>query len=146
MKVHINVEQSLEEMELTIDCPQRDQKVEKILAMLQVMDKKLTGTKDGHTYILDAGSILYIDTVDKRSFFYTKTDVYETPLKLYELEEQLAELDFFRAGKSCIINFNQIKSLKPDLDGRILVTMANEEKVFVSRQYAATIKMKLGVK
>lgn len=72
--------------------------------------------------------------------------MYETPLKLYELEEQLSSHGFFRASKSVIINFNQIKALKPDLDGRILVTMNNNEKLVVSRQYALTIKQMLGVK
>ncbi|MDF2952044.1 MAG: putative HTH-type transcriptional regulator, partial [Anaerocolumna sp.] len=62
----------------------------------------------------------------------------------YELEEQLAASDFFRASKSCIINFNQIHSLKPDIT-RFIVTMNNGEKLIVSRQYASSIKKKLGV-
>ncbi len=67
-------------------------------------------------------------------------------MKLYELEEQLAALDFIRANKSCVINFNQIISIKPDIDGKLLLTMSNSENLFVSRQYAPNIKKKLGVK
>lgn len=110
------------------------------------MDLKLTGKNNNRTYILEAAKVLYIDTVDKKTFFYTRQDVYETDLRLFELEEQLAALDFIRAGKSCIINFNQIQSIKADIDGKLLVTMNNNEKLYVSRQYSQTLKKKLGVK
>lgn len=146
MKIHINEDPRLAETEITISCSKISTEVEKLISMLRVMDLKLTGRKDNQTYILDASKVLYIDTVDKKTFFYTKKDIYETDLKLYELEEQLAALDFIRANKSCIINFNQIISIKADIDGKLLLTMSNLEKLFVSRQYAPLIKQKLGVK
>ncbi len=107
-------------------------------------DRKLTGHLGNQTYILDVGQILYIDTVEKRTFLYTDTEVYETPLRLYELEERLESCDFFRASKSSIINFNQIQSLKSEFGGTMQVTMTNGECLNVSRQYAKTIKEKLG--
>lgn len=146
LRIYINEDAKAIETEITINCNCKNEEVDKIIALLCMLDKKLTGMKDNQTYILDATTILYIDTVDKKTFLYTESDIYETPFKLYELEEQLLTSDFFRANKSCIINFNQIKSLKSNIDGRILVTMNNEEKLFVSRQYAITIKQKLGVK
>ncbi|MDF2510829.1 MAG: histidine kinase [Herbinix sp.] len=146
MKIHINENPGLKETEITISCNKISTEVEKIISMLRVLDLKLTGRKDDQTYILDASKVLYIDTVDKKTFFYTKKDVYETDLKLYELEEQLAALDFIRINKSCILNFNQITSIRADIDGKLLVTMSNQEKIFVSRQYAPVIRKKLGVK
>lgn len=146
MKIQVNESNTHEEIEIVINCKSINKDIEKMMAMLRVLDLKLTGMKDKETYILEASKILYIDTVDKKTFFYTEKEVYETPLKLYELEEQLATSDFFRASKSCIINFNQIKALKPDIDGRILVTVNNGERLMVSRQYALTIKQKLGVR
>ncbi len=146
MKIHINEDSSLKETEITINCNKITTEVEKMISMLRVLDLKLTGRRDDQTYILDASKVLYIDTVDKKTFFYTKKDIYESELKLYELEEQLASLDFIRSSKSCIINFNQINSIKADIDGKLLVTMSNQEKLFVSRQYAPVIKKKLGVK
>ena len=146
MKIHINQQSDIVETKITISCRQISPEIEKIISLLRVMDLKLTGIKDNQTYILDVAKILYIDTVDKKTFFYTKTEVYETTLKLYELEEKLSVNDFLRANKSCIINFNQIKAIKADLDGKLLVTMNNGEKLFISRQYAASFKEKLGVK
>ncbi|MFT4143876.1 MAG: LytTR family DNA-binding domain-containing protein [Mobilitalea sp.] len=146
MKIYINEDARLMETEITINCNRISTEVEKLISLLRVMDLKLTGKKNNQTFILDAAKVLYIDTVDKKTFFYTKNDIYETELKLYELEEQLSALDFIRVNKSCVLNFNQIISIKADIDGKLLVTMSNQEKLFVSRQYAPVIKKKLGVK
>lgn len=146
MKIYINEDPSLYETEITISCNKLSPDVEKVISKLRVMDLKLTGKKDNQIHIFDAAKVFYIDTVDKKTFFYTKNDVFETQLKLYELEEQLSALDFIRANKSCIINFNQINSIKTDIDGKLLITMSNHEKLYVSRQYALTVKKKLGVK
>lgn len=145
MKIHINEDPSLHETEITINCNKLNPQIEKLISMLRVLDLKLTGKKDNQTYILDASKILYIDTVDKKTFLYTLKEIYETDLRLYELEEQLAALDFIRANKSCIINFSQVNAIKSDIDGKLLVTMNNSEKLFISRQYAQLIKKKLGV-
>lgn len=82
----------------------------------------------------------------KKHFSIPKVRCNETDLKLYELEEQLEDADFFRANKSCIINFRHIASLKSELNRRLLVTMTNGEKLIVSRQYAEYMKEKLGVR
>ena len=143
MKIIINIGEMYKETEIIVNSGQMSDELEKVIAMIHVLDSKLTGMKDGQTYILDAARILYIDTADKKTFLYTDKDVYETVLRLYELEQRLPSDMFFRAGKSVIINFGKIKSLKSDIDGRITVTMDNNEKLIVSRQYASYIKEKL---
>jgi DNA-binding LytR/AlgR family response regulator len=144
VKIKINIDNSYTETEIIINSAAMSDELEKVVANLRALDFKLTGTKDGQTHILDASQILYIDTVDKKTFLYTKSAVYETNLRLYKLEENLSKNDFFRAGKSSIINFNKIKSLKTDIDSRIIVVMENNEKLIVSRQYADFIKNKFG--
>lgn len=144
MKIKIEEDRNAEELEITIRCRQTNDSVIRILEMLRMTDRKLTGHRENRTYILDVSQILYIDTVEKKTFLYTEKEVYETPLKLYELEERLESCDFFRASKSSIINFNQIQSLKPEFGGTMQVTMSNGERLNVSRQYARVIKEKLG--
>lgn len=144
MKIRIEEDPAAAEMEITIRCRQTNDAVIRILEMLRMTDRKLTGHRENRTYILDVSQILYIDTVEKKTFLYTEKEVYETPLRLYELEERLESCDFFRASKSSIINFNQIQSLKPEFGGTMQVTMSNGERLNVSRQYARAIKEKLG--
>lgn len=143
MKITLNQDPAFPEAEVVINCPQADEEILRLVAMLRVYQKKLVGVKDGERHLLDVKDILYIDTTDKKTFLYTERAVYESALKLYELEDALRELDFLRAGRSVIVNFRKIKSIRPELGGRMLVTMDNGEQVYVSRQYAGELKEKL---
>ena len=144
MKIHIDTQISQEETEVIIRCKEVNKEVKRLQDLLELFNKKLKGIKDQQIYILDVIQILYIDTVDKRTFLYTAGDVYESNLKLYELEDSLEASSFFRASKSIIINFSHINRIKPDFGGRLEVTMSNGEKLYVSRQYAINIKERLG--
>ncbi len=147
MKIRIEEEPGLEEAEVVIRCRPGDSQAARLLAVLGELQpaRKLTGTREGQTYLLDAGEVLYIDTVDKRTFLYTREAVYESELRLYELEARLKGQDFFRASKSALVNFNAIQSLRPDLGGRLRLTMQGGEAVYVSRQYAPGLKERLGL-
>lgn len=143
MKLKIEENAALPETEIIIHCKQADAQIMKMAALLRVFDQKLTGTQNGETFLLEPQQILYIDTVDQKTFFYTQNNVYETPLKLYLLEERLAGNDFFRASKSSIVNFAHIQSLRPEFGGRLIATLTNGEKCFISRQYAVAVKQRL---
>ena len=143
MKITLNQDPSFPEPEVIINCPQADEDILRLVAMLRIYQRKLLGVLNGEQHLLDVKDILYIDTTDKKTFLYTETAVYESALRLYELEDGLRELDFLRAGRSVIVNFRKIKSMRPEMGGRMLVTMDNGEQVYVSRQYAGELKEKL---
>lgn len=143
MKISIEERPELTEMEVTVACGRVDAEVERLLSLLRVSNLQLTGSRGGQTYILEAAQVLYIDTADRKTFFYTKEAVYESGLRLYELEEKLAACSFLRGNKSCIVNFNQIEAVRSDLGGRLMLTMKNGERLAVSRQYAPAFKRKL---
>lgn len=98
MKIHIDTQIDQNEIEVIIRCKEANEEVKRIQDLLELFNKKLKGIKDQQIYILDVIQILYIDTVDKRTFLYTAGDIYESNLKLYELEELLETSNFFRAG------------------------------------------------
>ena len=143
MKVTLNQDPAFSETEIIVNCPLADEDILRLIAMLRVYQRKLVGVLDGEQHLLDVKDVLYIDTADKRTFLYTGTAVYESALRLYELENNLKELDFLRVGRSAIVNFRKIRSIRPELGGRLLVTMDNGEQVYVSRQYAGEMKEKL---
>lgn len=146
MKISIHTDASVLETEISISCSRLTPEIDKVLSLLRMMDRQLTGQRDGEIFIIDLDSVLYIDTADKKTFIYTGTEVYESSLRLYELEQQLLDADFFRANKSCIINLKHVASLKADIDRRIKVKMNNGEQLIVSRQYSESFKKRLGVK
>ena len=149
MKIRIEEDQTAGEMEVVIRC--REAAGEPVRRLLELLDgyggprEKLTGWREGQAFLLEPGDVIYIEAVDKRTFLYTRGEVYETPMRLYELGEGLRERDFFRASKSAVVNFNAIRSLRPDLGGRLRLTMEGGDALFVSRQYAGALRRRLGL-
>ena len=143
MKLTINTDERYAETEIIVNCNRMNDDIEKLLASIRMFDMKFIGRKEGQQCFIDITHIVYIESTDKRTFFYTSTDVYESPYRLYELEEKLAGQNFLRANKSCLFNLIHIQSLKSDLEQRLILTMDGDIKIIVSRQYSSMVKEKL---
>jgi DNA-binding LytR/AlgR family response regulator len=143
MKIAINTDNQCVVTEVTVKCNRMSDDIEKLIAAIRMLDMKLTSRKDGRQHILEAADVMYIESTDKRTFLYTSTDVYESPFRLYELEAKLGNNDFLRASKNCIFNFSHVKSIEPDFDRRLILTMEKGIKLVVSRQYSAEVKQRL---
>lgn len=145
MKISIDVNENLTDTEVIISCRKLTPDIEKLLATIRVLNQQMMAVKEGETYILDVAGIVYIESVDRKTFVYTEKDCYESKLKLYEMEERLCEGGFFRVSKSCLVNIHFIKSLRNDINRKIRLTLENGEQIMVSRQYADEIKARLEV-
>lgn len=146
LKIEINVDEKAADTHIVISCKKLTPELQRLLAMLHILDKQLAVKKGEETFFLDVSEAVYIESVDRKSFIYTKKEMYESDLKLYELEQQLEECGFFRASKSCLVQLGYIKSLRADINRKIRVTLENDEQLVVSRQYAEALKKKLGLK
>ena len=142
----IEIIEGCDDTAVIIKCLKVTEDVRKLESLLQSYAKKLSCTRDSITYLIDTGDVLYFESVDKCTFVYTESDIYELSFKLYEIEEMLADSGFIRTAKSQIINTYKIISLCPDFGSRIEATMAGGEKLIVSRQYAKLFKEKVGIK
>ena len=145
MNVTITENPALDDIEVSVACPRIDERVQRIVSALGAFDRALVGERDGATYRLDVDDVCYAETVDGKTFLYTADAVYQTPLKLYELEERLAGTEFVRASKQMLVNFDHVASIRPALNARLQLMLDNGEAVIVSRQYAPVIKRNLGL-
>jgi len=98
----------------------------------------------GETVMLGTDQIYYTESIDKKTYVYTKEKCYGCRLRLYELEETLSA-NFFRCSKSLIINIRKIRSVRSELNGRMIAELLNGEKLMISRSYVKDLKRKLGV-
>lgn len=98
----------------------------------------------GETVMLATDLIYYTESIDKKTFVYTKDKCYGTRLRLYELEESLSA-NFFRCSKSLIVNIRKIRSVKSELNGRMVAVLLNGEQLVINRSYVKDLKRKLGV-
>ncbi len=145
MKIEIITDENADDLKISVTCRQLSPEVEKLIAVLRMTDHQLTGRKNDEIHLLDTARVIYIESVDRKCFIYTAEDIYESELKLYELERQLEEYGFFRVSKSVLIHLHNVQSLKADINRRIRITMSNGEQIIASRQYADKLKKRLGV-
>ena len=96
------------------------------------------------TVMCQIDKIYYIESVDKRTYIYTKDNTLEVSYRLYELESELTR-NFFRAAKAMIINIRKIKSVKSEINGRMTAELLNGEQVIIARSYVKELKERLGL-
>ncbi len=146
MKINLDIDGKYDDIEVIIRAPHLNNDIERMVAMMRMIDMQIAVRKDNETVLLDTDKILYVEAVDRKTFVYTNVDTYESELKLYELEQQLIERDFLRISKQSIVNLRKIKSLKTDVNRKIRITLQNGEQIVVSRMYSDELRRKLGLR
>ncbi|MCR4648128.1 MAG: LytTR family transcriptional regulator [Lachnospiraceae bacterium] len=144
MKVEIITDTEKEEY-VAIHCHDITDEVKKLESHIKNFSSCITATDEREIHNVSLDEIFYIESVDKKTFIYTREKVLMTDKRLYELEEILDGKEFFRCSKSVIINLKKIDKLKPEITRNILATLSNGEVVVVSRRYAAELKKLLGI-
>ena len=87
MKVKVQENNEIEEDEIIINCKKIDHEIQTIIDFIKTIDNKILGVKEEKTYLIKLKYIFYFESVDKKSFVYTKDDVFEITLRLYQIEE-----------------------------------------------------------
>ena len=146
MKINLDIDGKYDDTEVIIRAPHLNNDIERIVAMMRMIDMQIAVRRDNETFLLDTDKILYVEAVDRKTFVYTNADAYESELKLYELEQELVERDFLRISKQIIVNLRKIKSLKADVNRKIRITLQNGEQIVVSRMYSDELRRKLGLR
>lgn len=144
MRVRFEQVDSPEKEEALIRAQIKSDDIKAAIEILEGNQRKIPLIKDGNNVFIDISALYYIESVDKKSFVYTKQNCYETRLRLYELEETLGAY-FLRVSKSMIVNLRKIKGVKSDISGRMEATLLNDEKIVISRSYVKEIKRRLDI-
>ena len=144
MQVHFEKVDSKEQEEAVIKAVEITDEISGAIELLEGDAKGFAVSKDGKTYIIKASNVYYIESVDKKTFVYTKQGCYDTKYRLYELEVMLGGY-FMRCSKSMIINLKKVRNVKSQISGRIDATLLNDEVVVISRGYVKEVKRRLGI-
>ena len=128
---------------IEIHCYRISEEVHEIIAFVKSRQGQLTGTADERQYEIAVSDVFFIESVDNKTFIYTKNKVYETRHKLYELEEILKEKRFLRVSKSTLLNLMKVSSIKPALNSRFVAVLFSGEQIVISRKYVPALKQTL---
>ena len=128
---------------LEIQCHSVSEEVREIVAFVKSRQGQLTGIADERQYEISISDIFYIESVDNKAFIYTKSKVYETRQKLYELEEMLSKKHLLRVSKSTLLNLMKVSAIKPALNSRFTAVLQSGEQVVITRKYVPALKKAL---
>lgn len=149
MKIIIEIDEKIDENVLLIKCKELDEKVltikNTIIEQL-ALKEQIKAYQQDIEYYLNVEDILFFETSDKLVYAHTNDKMFLVKEKLFELEDKLPNY-FCRISKSAIININQIYSIKKNISASSLVQFRkSHKKVYVSRFYFKSLKMKLDEK
>ncbi len=144
MKVVFNSISKNEKESAVINAAELTDSIKMAISLLENGEAAIVGYKDGEKCSLSVSRIYYIESVDDKSFVYTKNDCYEVRYKLYELEDTL-DRRFLRVSKSMICNIRKIRSVKAAENARMKATLLNDETIMISRNYVKDLKKRLGL-
>ncbi|MBQ7774405.1 MAG: LytTR family transcriptional regulator DNA-binding domain-containing protein [Lachnospiraceae bacterium] len=142
MKYTIN-QISQGEEELILNYLEMNPEVERVLAFMRQDSKRLLGWKEKEQVVINPEELLYLESVDGKTFAYTAEEVYRLPYSLSQLEAILWDVKFFRCSKSMIINIDQVAGLKSLSSNRIDAMMKNGEHILITRTYASDFRRRL---
>lgn len=126
--------------EIIIKYRQMTKQIDGIVKYIEGQGEKLPGIKEEHRFLVSIHEIIYLESVDGITWFYTGNEVYKADLTLALCEAMYSGEGFFRCSKSMIVNIYHIDRLKSMPGNRIDATMDNGEHVIISRRYAKELR------
>lgn len=149
MKVGINIDRSVEEVEVLITTKEQNRTVDTLYEYIVEFDKKgletLTAYKDDTAKIVNVADIFRIFTGNQKVYIQTHQGEYVIRYRLYELEEVLDNKQFLRISNSEIVNIKKIQDIDLSIIGRICIRFVDNTQTYVSRRYIPKIKKSLGL-
>lgn len=144
MKITIDEQSSKNEIEVIIKGSKDDDRVKSIYQTLLYYDQTIIGKIDDKHIQIPLNQIYYFDTIEDKTFAYTKDAIYDINHRLYQLEDILSHTPFLRVNKNTIVNVKKIRSFHSTINGRMEGKLVNKERVKISRRYVKDLKAKLG--
>lgn len=135
MKLIKTKEENLEENYLELHYNRMDDETNAVLDRLRDTFRYIEGMCDEKKVTIALTDIFYIETVDRKTYAYTKDACVEIKEALRDILEEYSGIGFARISKSTIVNIYKIKKLQGDLNMRVIIFLKNDEKLIMNRSY-----------
>lgn len=142
MKIQLKTDPQVPKDELHIHCKEITAEIRALVEKLQTQHLVGRGG-NGDSVVVELSAVLYFESVEKKVFAYTASQVLETNYRLYELEEKCPPGSFYRISKTTLVNIRQIRLVRPEEGRRLKIQLQNGEWILISRLYAKAFKKQL---
>lgn len=102
----------------------------------------LTGRQEEEWRPIPIEKIAYMESLQKKTWFYANTEPYKTNIPLKELQQRLPET-FIRIHRSYIVNVLFIDRIIRDFSSNLLVLLQDGTELPVSQSYIAGVRSAL---
>lgn len=144
MEVEIRKVENAEEEKAVIRTRRLTWNIHRVMQLLGEEEMTLTGMREGKPREIYASQIYYIETRLARTLIHTKNLVFETDLRIQDIEKRMNG-DFLRCGKGRIVNVRKIQSVKNLGSLMLRATLLNEESIEMDRSCVPELKRILGL-
>jgi len=135
--------QDLEKPEVTIAYREMTESVKRVSDFVRYVEQTILCKKENEDFMVPVSEIYYVESVDKKTFLYCETAVFQSNYKLYEVENMLSHTSFVRVSKSTILNIEKLRGVKTLANSKLEAMLSNGERVCVTRKYLKDIKSAL---
>ena len=140
MRLIMRERQDLSNPEVTIEYRELTENVKRVSDFVRSVDQSITCRKNDEEFSIAVNDIFYVESVDKKAFVYCESEVYQSGLRLIELEEVLSHAGFVRVSKSAILNVEKLRGVKNLANSKLEALLVNDERICVSRKYLKDIR------
>lgn len=99
----------------------------------------LTGRQEDTWSPIPIIEIVYIESLQKRTWFYANSAQYKTAITLKDLQTRLPNI-FIRIHRSYIINIHFIKNISRDIASNFVVLLKNGTELPISQSYVNEVR------
>lgn len=136
-------EENIAENYLELHYDKMDEETSAVLERLRGTLRYIEGICDEKKVTVAIADIYYIETVDRKTFAYTKDSCIEIKEALKDFSDDYSDAGFARVSKSSIVNIYKIKKLQGDINMRVIIFLKNDEKLVMNRSYKKEFYEKL---
>ena len=145
MKIEIILESDRKDLQINLLCPTVNQEVNELYAYHTAYEQNVGGWLNERHQRVHINEILYFESVDGKTFFYTNALTCQTKKKLYELEALYNDAGFIRISKTTILSLSKVSEIIPEMGRRLKLRLINGEYLIVSRQYVPELRKRLSL-
>lgn len=145
MKITINQNPAIKEAEVIINCQEINARIRNLADSIRQYSMTLAGEIAGIIYYVPLETVIYIESVNKHTFFYDRSRVFRSRDTLSKLEDCLGNIWFVRISKCCIVNLAKIRGVHSYGNHRLELIMANGDRLLTGRVYQKKIMQSLDI-
>ncbi len=146
MQIEIKIDEDCTEPKIIVVTSKVTEEINEIVKKISgEQSQMIAGFQGEQVIVLEPDQIYRIYASGGKVYAEAEHGTYLLRLRLYEMEQRLANQSFVRISNSEIINLKKVKGFDLSFTGTICGSLLNGTVTYVSRRYVAKIKQLLGI-